>query len=168
MPIVVPVRLESVRRLLIEVHGGARPLTRDERVILRRWVRRMELAIELQWPVDTGTSRDGFRSIISGNDQHPVIGGYGYAFLNDVAYVQWVRRAGEKAAGLTFLWRRLIPQIVQAFNPSLLAELEPAIRATEARLAAGRRFEDIMQQTFRPPSSRPSRPSLRLRSVQET
>ena len=164
MGIFVPVRLRTIEAVMRAEHGSLRQMTVDERSVLSKWVRIMELAIEQAWPVDTGFSRDGYQTVISGNPTHPTIGGYGFAISNPVFYVQWVRRAGEKQVGLGPLWRRLIPEVVRRYQASLNAELTAEIRRTEARLQQGASLLDILQRSFRPPSAAPQRVSIRFGS----
>jgi hypothetical protein len=154
----IPVRLRTIEQVVRREHGFLRQLTAPERRILSKWVRVIELAIEAAWPVETGTSRDGFRTVISGNPSHPAIGGYGFLITNPVGYVQFIRRAGEKQSGLSALWRRLIPVVVRRFQSPLNAELTAEIIRTETRIRSGVSLQDLLQQ----PTAPPRRVTIRL------
>lgn len=145
MPVRIPVRLRSTERFLRRNHGSVRQLTVTERRIMRKWVRRMELAIEDAWPVDTGTSRDHWRSRVYGSARTNPDGGIGFLLWNDTYYVQWIRRTGEKQAGLSALWRRLVPRVIREFRDPMLAELNAEILQTEAEIKRGADLLDILQ-----------------------
>ena len=149
MSLAVTVRLRTIEAFLLREHGSVRQLTVRERRILRGFVRRMELAIEDNWPVDTGFSRDGWRSAISGNVTGGGIqglSGIGFQLFNDVDYARYVRRRGELAAGLPPLGRRLARQVVVAFAASLNAALMAEIRNTEAQQRQGVPFLELLQR----------------------
>lgn len=129
MGIRVPIRLRSVEDYIVQAHGSFRQLTLAERQVLRRWADHIVDLIQANWPVDTGLSRDGYFATIQASRRPLQI-----IIQDDVGYVQWVRRKGEKQAGLDFLWRRLIPQIIRQVSPALLADMKTAIDKTEAEL----------------------------------
>jgi len=149
MGVRIPIRIKSIDAILREEHGSLRQLTVDERRVLLRFARAMELSIENAWPVDTGTSRDGWRSRMFGTTSNE-IGGIGILLDNPVFYVQHIRRSGEKAVGLGPLWRRLVPEVVARFRDPLLRAMRVEIRKTEARLSGGASFLDILQRRFSP------------------
>jgi len=125
----VPIRLRSVEDYIVQAHGSFRQLTLAERQVLREWADHIVDLIQAAWPVDTGFSRDGYFATIQAS-QRPIQ----IIVQDDVGYVQYVRRKGEKQAGLDFLWRRLIPQIIRQVSPALLADMKAAIDRTEAEL----------------------------------
>jgi hypothetical protein len=125
----VPIRLRSIEDYIVEVHGSFRQLTLSERQVLRGWADHIVDLIQAGWPVDTGLSRDGYFATIQASRRPLQI-----IIQDDVGYVQWVRRRGEKQAGLDFLWRRLIPQVLRQVQPALLADMKAAIDKTEAEL----------------------------------
>jgi len=145
----IPIRIRSIDAILREEHGSVRQLTVDERKVLRSFARAMELYIEDHWPVDTGDSRDGWRSQAFGTLSNE-IDGIGILIVNLVSYTSYVRRSGELATGAGVLWIRLVTEARDIFRDPLLAAMREEIRQTEARLAAGADFLDILQQSFRP------------------
>ena len=113
----------------MQAHGSFRQLTLSEREVLRRWADHIVDLIQANWPVDTGYSRDGYFAVIRASGRP-----FQIIIMDDVGYVQWVRRKGELAAGLDPLWKRLIPQVIRQVSPALLADMKAAIDKTEAEL----------------------------------
>lgn len=150
MSVRVPVRLSSVDQILRVEHGSVRQLTATERRVLQDRVRAIELDIENAWPVDTGFSRDGWISRVYGSSAGP-LGGIGFIIANDVDYVQWVHRAGERVP----LWRRLVRDTVLAHRASLLDAMRTAIRQTEAESKASGQAVSTLLQLLRPRRARP-------------
>lgn len=139
MGIRVPVRLKSVEDLVVKHHGSFRQLTLDERRVLRLYADHINDLIQANWPVDTGFSRDGFITTMRASGRP-----FQIVIENDVYYVQYIRRRGEKQAGLDFLWRRLLPSIIRQVQPQLLADMEAAIKKTEAELQRQQQQTGVM------------------------
>ena len=129
MAISVPVRLKSIERYVLQVHGEARELTAAEDMVLFDHVERIVHEIDRGWPVDTSTSRDAFSFETVGRADW-----IGFIIENPVPYAEYVHLAGTPPE--PELWRTLIPAEVDAELPALTKDLRAAIDETEAEIAA--------------------------------
>lgn len=136
-----PVRLESIERYILQVHGDVRNLTPEEHDVLVVYANLIIGYIQDRWPVDTGTSRDEWRFV--GSLGLP--GAVGFRIINDMWYARWVHRSGEPAGPP--LWEILVPAAIQDVAPGMLAALRAAIDRTEAALRRK------LEQGFIPPLS---------------
>lgn len=117
----IPLRLESVRRRLIALHGGPRQLLPAEMQALQRLAEALRAWIRSQWPVDTATSRDAWEVAYKGSSAEISI-----TLYNDVDYVEWVHLAGTPE--IPPLWEDL-----QAELPAIAGDLLPALTAAIER-----------------------------------
>jgi hypothetical protein len=127
MGLTYPVRLRSIDQYIIARNGRARDLSLTEIDVLDYFAGEIVGAIEDEWPVDTSTSRDAFAFTLDVQ-----IGAVGFVIENDIDYVQYIHRSGETAV----LWAYLIPEIIQAYAPQMLAAMRRAVDVTQAALVA--------------------------------
>lgn len=123
--IIYPIRLQSIDALIVTAHGRGRSLTAAETSTLRDYADLIVEAIQDQWPVDTGTSRDGWEYELH---NHPP--GIGIDLINEVEYSPYVSAGGSQGEPL---YLSLIPQAVGRYAQELRAELARQISAEEQR-----------------------------------
>jgi hypothetical protein len=113
----VDIKLRSIDKYIIQVHGSPRALTPDEDDYLERFAELITQAIRDNWPVDTGTSRDKWSVAITGR-----AGDVGFVVENEMWYAEFVHDE---------LYLRLIPQIWNAIKENLIAGFKRVIDETE-------------------------------------
>jgi hypothetical protein len=151
MSLVVPVRLESIERYIVQKHGSARQLDTAELRILQQYGERIVELIQANWPVDTGYSRASWVVVTKVKP-----GQVAFEVQNDAPYVQYVHLMGTPAQPP--LWQTLVPRVVQAVAPGLLVALRAQIDKTEAELSqTGMTFLDRIRSQ-RPSAFRPQPP----------
>lgn len=123
--IVYPIRLQSIDALITVAHGRPRSLTAAETATLRDYADLIIEDIQDRWPVDTGTSRDGWTYELY---NHPP--GIGFDLINEVEYSPYVSAAGDRGQPA---YEILIPWAVGRHAPDLRAELTRQINAEEQR-----------------------------------
>lgn len=124
----IPVQLDSIKRHIRTVHGGARWLLPAELAFLDEMGAALRNWVAARWPVDTGTSRDAWEYQVKGTQSDVSI-----LIYNDVDYVEWVHYKGTPEDPP--LWEELQVQIPAILGP-LLAQLRNVIDRTEAALRA--------------------------------
>lgn len=129
MSVRIPVRLRTAEDYARSVHGSARQLTADERLIIDTYAAAIVGEIQQQWPAQTGFSRERWRYTLGAG------AGYGFTIHNDASYVEHILSRGSRQ-GSAPLYLQIVPAVVRAFQGALLRDLQEAIEATEARLAA--------------------------------
>jgi hypothetical protein len=119
-----PVLLQSIAVYLLQSHGRPRSLTAKEIGILRDYADLIVEAIQDEWPVDTGTSRDAW-----GYELHVHYPQIGFDLENDADHATFVHRRGESSP----LYEALIPEVVARYADDLRLELMAAINAEEVK-----------------------------------
>lgn len=130
MPIEVTIKLRSLEDYVIRQHGSFRQLDVPEIRAVQRGTRDLVLAIQDEWPVDTGFSRDGWTFTTSLSSSP-----FSITLENDVFYSQWVHAPGGSPDDP--LWRDIVPKLAREFVPEIIASARRQVDITEGRLDEG-------------------------------
>ena len=124
-------KLPEIDAYIRKVNKGPRPLRPREVQVMQREAFAQLRVIKMNWPVETGTSRAGWRQSVIGR-----MGQVAIVFENPIFYSAWIVRKGSHsvAAGGEPWFQKLLPTVWKAGKPRLIAGLKKEIDRTQKEI----------------------------------